>query len=96
MFLLCTFLFLYSCSLVFFGGRISHHSLVLPFSVNIFLCRFRYKKKKYKVFAQMADACRRMNYVDKVKVTSVMLFKDVVMKQGVVNAFQSILSKLGY
>ena len=54
------------------------------------------KKKKYKVFAQMADACRRMNYVDKVKVTSVMLFKDVVMKQGVVNAFQSILSKLGY
>lgn len=44
----------------------------------------------------MADACRRMNYVDKVKVTSVMLFKDVVMKEGVVNAFQSILSKLGY
>ena len=28
--------------------------------------------------------------------TSVMLFKDVVMKEGVVNAFQSILSKLGY
>ena len=44
-----TFLFLYSCSLVFFGGRISHPSLVLLFSFNISLCRFLSKKKKKKL-----------------------------------------------
>ena len=46
MFLLCIFLFLYSCSLVFFDGRIFHPSLVLLFSINISLCRFLSKKKK--------------------------------------------------
>ena len=44
MFLLCIFLFLYSCRLVFFGGRIHHPSLVLLFSINISLCRFLSKK----------------------------------------------------
>ena len=48
MFLLCIFLFLYSCSLVFFGGRIPHPSLVLLFSINISLCRFLSKRTKKK------------------------------------------------
>ena len=44
LFLPFSFLFLYSCCLVFFGGRIPHPSFVLINSINIFLCYCLSKK----------------------------------------------------
>ena len=53
-----SFLFLYSCCLVCFYGRIPHPSFVLLNSINIFHCHFLSKKKKMLISAVCINRSR--------------------------------------
>ena len=50
--------------------------------------------KNTKFLKKMANAHRRRNYLDKVRVNDVMLSEDRVIKEEVVDGFQSLLSEL--
>ena len=50
--------------------------------------------KNTKFLKKMANAHRRRNYLDKVRVNDVMLSEDTVIKEEVVDGFQSLLSEL--